>query len=105
MLNFLRTLWLPGYSASRPRSSRWPSVRKAFLVGKSCAACGRLGDLEAHHIQPYHLAPERELDITNMLCLCRDCHFYVGHLRDWSSYNPHAVEDSALLLERFRTKP
>lgn len=80
-------------------------MRKSFLAGKSCAACGRLGELEAHHITPYHIAPERELDAGNLLALCRDCHFYIGHLRDWSSYNRFAVEDAALLLERFRTKP
>ena len=80
-------------------------MRKAFLEGKSCAACARVGDLEAHHIVPYHMAPDHELDTDNLLALCRDCHFYVGHLRDWSSYNRWVVQDAALLLERFKTKP
>ena len=80
-------------------------MRKAFLDGKSCAACGRLGELEAHHILPFHVWPEKELDTSNLLALCRDCHYYVGHLRDWTSYNRWVVQDAALLLERFRTRP
>lgn len=93
------------FVAPVPRSPSWPAVRRKFLAGKSCAACGRLGDLEAHHCIPFHVAPDRELDQTNLIALCRDCHFYVGHLRDWSSYNRWVVDDAARLLERFRTKP
>lgn len=32
------------------------------------------GDLHAHHIIPKHLAPSRQYDVTNGLCLCEAHH-------------------------------
>jgi hypothetical protein len=50
---------------------------------------------------PFHLDASRELDPTNLLTLCNDCHFYIGHLKDWTKHNPHALADAALMLSRF----
>ncbi len=80
------------------RSSRWPAVRKAFLVGKSCAACGGIDSLEAHHMKPFHLYPELELDPNNLLALCEkpshSCHFTFGHFWNWSKYNEQVIADT-----------
>jgi hypothetical protein len=85
-----------------PRSPRWPALRAAFIKGRQCAGCDAGRDLEAHHIVPYHIDPARELDTANLICLCRDCHFVFGHLRDWSASNPQVREDAALFLQRIR---
>jgi 5-methylcytosine-specific restriction endonuclease McrA len=52
------------------RSPKWPKFRKQFLKGKACAACGKTDKLQLHHIHPFHLFPERELDETNVIPLC-----------------------------------
>ena len=37
----------------------------------------------------------------DLITLCRDCHWFLGHMRDWSLFNPHAIEDAANYRERF----
>lgn len=83
------------------RSSRWPTVRKAWLKAhRECAACGSTENLEVHHKLPFHLSPELELDESNFITLCEgstNCHFLVGHCKDWQAYNPRVVLDAAAL--------
>jgi hypothetical protein len=80
--------------AGIPRHSSWGRVRKEFLQSHpDCKACGGRHHREAHHLLPYHLYPERELDTDNLIVLCRSCHFIFGHLHDWCSYNPTCVAD------------
>jgi len=78
-----------------PRSSKWPKVRaEAVRRTPYCIACGRSKDLEAHHIRPFHLHPELELDLENICVLCADpCHIVHGHLMDWKRFNPTVLED------------
>jgi hypothetical protein len=88
-----------------PRSGKWSTVRKHHLEkNPTCAACGGTTLLNVHHIQPFHIHPELELDPTNLITLCEDpmklCHCAVGHAFDWKSYVPTVVEDAAYLLKR-----
>ena len=78
----------------KPRSSKWPRVRDdAIRRHPFCAACGRIKDLEVHHIQPFHLRPDLELDPANLCVLCADpCHLVHGHLMSWQRHNPEVVE-------------
>jgi len=55
------------------------------VVIAPCAWCGETNDLEVHHIFPQHLFPERAHDTNNMVCLCRRCHFTVGHKNNWTN--------------------
>jgi 5-methylcytosine-specific restriction endonuclease McrA len=81
-----------------PRSSRWPKVRAEFVrLNPVCAACGGGKELNVHHIEPFHRKPELELDPGNLITLCREHHFFVGHDPDgpwepkrpnWSASNP-----------------
>lgn len=74
------------------RSPQWPKVRKAHLKLESkCAWCGGTKSLEVHHIQPFHLHPELELDPSNLITLCEGkdkCHLEHGHLGSWKQENP-----------------
>ena len=58
-------------------TSRWG------IVITPCAWCGATNNIEVHHIEPQHYAPEKKYDTNNMVCLCRKngkgCHFYIGH--------------------------
>jgi predicted HNH restriction endonuclease len=61
--------------------------------------------LEVHHVKPFHLFPQLELDPANLMTLCEDggnCHFMVGHLKDWRRYNPKARPAAASYLGWFR---
>lgn len=88
------------------RSPKWRKFRKEFLKGKVCAACGKANKLQLHHIQPFHLFPERELDIANVIPLCEgpgdtDCHLMIGHGNNFKAYVP-IVE---ALAERIQFHP
>ncbi len=85
-----------------PRSGKWPAVRRAFVKSNPyCSACGTTRELEVHHIIPFHIDASRELDTANLLTLCQDCHFYIGHLKDWNRYNPQVRDDALALFRRF----
>ncbi len=55
---------------------------------KFCHICGEKKRVELHHIVPRHIDPSRIFDESNLIPLCRACHFRWGHLNDWDSYNP-----------------
>ena len=80
------------------RSSEWRHVRDKFLKeNPACAACGSSKKLQVHHMMPFHIHPELELDEKNLITLCMDdneCHLIIGHGDSWRSYNPHVKEDS-----------
>jgi|APGre2960657373_1045057.scaffolds.fasta_scaffold203801_2 5-methylcytosine-specific restriction protein A len=88
------------------RSPKWDGVRKKHLLTQpTCQACGKSKNVSVHHIEPFHLRPDLELDPSNLLSLCEDgpnCHLTWGHLRDWKQYNPHVVKDAALYLSRIK---
>jgi len=68
---------------SAKRSGQWPTVEKHFLEAHpTCAACGGTERLNVHHVHPFHLFPELELDPNNLITLCmgeKECHLKIGH--------------------------
>ena len=80
---------------SKKRSSEWDEVRDAFVLKNPfCAACGSTKKLQVHHILPFHLHPELELDLKNLIVLCMDvneCHLEIGHGGSFRHYNPQVV--------------
>lgn len=89
-----------------PRSGKWPTVRKHFLEGKTCAACGSSDSIEAHHVVPFHIAPDKELDEHNLIALCdsHGCHFAFGHLYSWKAYNQSVRADAESWLIKVRKR-
>jgi len=88
------------------RSSQWTSVRKEHLKKQSfCMCCGSKTKLEVHHIEPFHINPDRELDPTNLLTLCSKCHFVFGHLMDYNSWNPEVEIDSSVYYLKVKNRP
>lgn len=81
------------------RSPQWPRVEKEHLLHEpACVACGHKGKgLQVHHIKPFHLHPQLELDSQNLITLCeikgRDHHLLLGHLDEWESHNVHVRDD------------
>ena len=91
------------------RSKKWPTLMKKFLkINKTCAACGGSTDLQVHHIIPFHLKPELELEKSNLITLCMgdlDCHLRLGHGGSFSCYNPNIIVDAAEFLKNIEARP
>ena len=86
---------------STARSPKWPHVEKLHLkLEPVCAACGSSKKLNVHHKRPFHLFPQLELDLNNLITLCMDkeCHIKIGHGGNFKDYNPDVAEDAAKVL-------
>ena len=88
------------------RSTEWNKVRKQHLIDNPiCAACGETKKLEVHHIKPFHLYPELELDPDNLITLCETaskgiiCHMCIGHRGNYKDWNPDVREDAKAISE------
>lgn len=97
-----------GYSpsataANTPRNPKFTHAAQTWLNDQTCAACGRPDHLEAHHVLPFHLYPQFEMDPRNWIALGRhpdhlNCHLIIGHLGDFEAFNPLVRELAATLL-------
>ena len=94
------------------RSSQWPKVRREFLKAHpACAVCGSTKNLEAHHVLPFHLHPQLELDPSNLIALCETpahgmhCHLAVGHLLNYKSFNANVREDAKDWAKKIKSRP
>lgn len=80
------------------RHPLWKSLRDQHIQKNPfCAVCGKFENLAVHHKLPVSKFPEKELDRENLVTLCQNnifnCHFVVGHLMDWNTYNPNVDND------------
>jgi len=97
--------------SGKKRSSKWPKVRKKHLeTFPQCVVCNGKKTLEVHHIQPFHMSPELELDPENLLTLCESgkngvtCHRFFGHLGDYKKINQTALIDSLEWAKKLRER-
>lgn len=84
--------------APKKRSPKWRMVREQHLKEHPrCEACGDDKNLEVHHLKPYHLFPDLELERSNLMTLCchgiggMNCHLVYGHCGNWSAYSTDPV--------------
>ena len=98
--------------ADMRRSNQWPYARAQHLKDHpTCAVCGGYAKLEVHHIRPFHLHPDLELDPANFITLCEDdvdgvnCHLFVGHLGNFKSFNVSVAADAAAWQMKLTTRP
>lgn len=94
------------------RSLHWPKVWSEHLrLNPTCIFCGGSRKLEVHHILPFHLHPELELDPSNLATLCEEdkgginCHLHAGHLGSFKSYNADLLTDAAYWLNKINNRP
>lgn len=89
------------------RSPDWKKIRKQHLLLQPfCQACGKINDLEVHHIVPVHVDPAKELDLNNLITLCsKQCHLTFGHLMDYKSWNKDVVNDCQSYLKKIQQRP
>lgn len=110
-IKYLKDLVQGKTSRGFKRSSSWRKVRAEHLKKNSiCAVCGGNKKLEVHHIIPFHLAPELELEPSNLITLCEvkqfgiNCHLLIGHLGAYKAINPSCVEDAKVWSEKLRSR-
>ena len=94
------------------RSSHWVATRRKHLqVHPTCSLCGGSDKIEVHHIRPFHLNPELELDPNNLITLCEsgkggvNCHLHLGHLGNFKSYNTTVMEDADKWCLKISNRP
>ena len=69
-----------GNAAAFRSSYAWQAAAKAAKYRQhfECQSCKQRGLYvpaeEVHHVVPIEVAPERALDPSNLMCLCRSCH-------------------------------
>jgi hypothetical protein len=89
-------------SGEPPRSGGWGRVEREHLAQYPlCQACRGTARLQVHHVRPFHLRPELELDRRNLITLCMgpaECHLRIGHGDDWRAYNPDVRKDAAAVF-------
>lgn len=88
------------YIPASSRSPLWNRVRNSHIKRQGkCQLCGGTDDLEVHHIVPFHIDPDKELDPNNLITLCGsgkggvNCHLFFGHLGNWKKCNTTVVID------------
>lgn len=87
-------------TSARKRSSQWDEVRDKFIESNPvCASCGSNKRLNVHHIKPFHLHPDLELEPENLITLCMtlDCHLIIGHGDNFKAYNPDVKTDAEIV--------
>lgn len=79
------------------RDSRWRHVRNEHVKKEPCCQwCGGKSRLEVHHVKPFHIFPEAELNPENLITLCEswnNCHLKVGHNGSWKRWNPDVRQE------------
>jgi 5-methylcytosine-specific restriction endonuclease McrA len=86
------------------RSKKWPAVRNKHLkLYPTCEACGSKEHVQVHHIKPFHMFPELELEPTNLITLCEkyladddnsndNHHLKLGHGGDFKKYEKNVLK-------------
>jgi hypothetical protein len=98
--------------ANVKRSGQWSKTRAAYLKDNDvCTVCGGTKVLEVHHIRPFHLHPDLELDRNNFITLCEsnefghDCHLGFGHLGNFRSFNVTVRDDAKIWNAKIKNRP
>ena len=86
-------------ATGKPRNPRFERESRKWLLTHPCAVTGEREGVEVHHIRPFHLFPELEMDPENWIALLRPWHLYLGHAGNWTMWNPDVRQDAA----RFQT--
>jgi hypothetical protein len=100
------------HSISHARSEHWPAVRAQHLkLHPVCEVCGGKDKLQVHHVRPFHLHPDLELNPENLITLCESgkggvsCHLHFGHLGNFRSFNIDVHTDALEWHDKIKNRP
>lgn len=106
MINFLRDFFDPAVFGGAKRSPKWRQTKKAFAkFSPKICPCGSKKRIQLHHVIPFHIAPELELDFSNLIWLCSKCHLLIAHLRFFPSWNEDVRKDMEWLKQKITNRP
>lgn len=93
------------------RSPEWKDTKTKHLKQyPACAVCGCTKNVEVHHIIPFHIAPDMELNPDNLLTLCEckkygiNCHLLIGHLGNYRRTNTTCRIDAVMWNMKLKGK-
>ena len=87
------------------RSSGWREFREKHIKD-FCELCLKKGiPLELHHVLPFHLYENLELDHTNVVTGCRPCHLKFYHLGSFRSFNETIKQDIEIISNKIKNRP
>lgn len=70
----------------KPRSSQWEPLSKELKKRWPICCFTGMPTTVIHHIRPWHLFPELELDENNLAPVADWAHLYVAHVGNYSHY-------------------
>ena len=83
------------------RSSKWSALEKSFKKQfPTCACCRTNKKVQIHHIVPFHVSPELELEPTNLISLCmskRMCHLQIAHCGSFRKWTENIRQYASIL--------
>jgi len=84
-------------------SSKWSSLKALVKKHRNCKCenCGVSERLELHHILPLSLYPDAFFDVDNLKLFCEECHFSLGHDKDW--LKGEFIGGSDILIEMYNS--
>ena len=94
------------------RHKDWRKVRKEHLrLHPYCAITGSKKKRQVHHIIPFFIRPDLELEPTNLITLSGKKilgvkpHQFFGHLGNFRRYNPDIDRDSKIWYTKIISRP
>jgi len=71
-----------------------------------CECCGTKSSFfgrnnDVHHMVPVHVDPKLACDQDNLITLDRHCHFLIGHLGNWRSWNRRLDQSIVEFIELY----
>ena len=79
---------------SSPRSGRWRALRNEMVrEHPRCFVCGAPTTV-IHHLRPFGVDHDGELNRMNLIWYCDRCHLFVGHLCCFRAWNTNCRNDS-----------
>ena len=88
LLGYRRDYGLAAAGPGRARAPGWEALSRQLRSERpECECCG-LPTTVIHHVLPFHVHPSLELDKTNLIALCNECHLRIGHGGSFRAWLP-----------------
>lgn len=77
---------MTGFKVNDRNSSKVVTWKKKVKAKGKCEICGATEKLEAHHVVPWEYSITGRTDVSNGMCLCKECHKMMHDDVKWLEY-------------------